>query len=281
MKIAHCQLQCTAGDFDANVTKMIAGIQRAENAGAQIVSFPECFLTGYQDKGEEARKHAFSLRSKEFKHVLEVTREFRPTLVVGFNELRGDDLYNTVMVSHAGRLQGTYSKCAAYMPFHKQGREFPVFERDNVKFGILICADGGYPDPARILALKGAQVIIAPHFNYIKGPGILDHFMSVRADHSARARENHIYFVRANNVCETPDPGISYEAIGYGDSYVMDPNGEILVRSRRGVEDLILAEIDVSLCEDKSWGGLGKNAWSLRAFGEQLLDTLNDAAPKK
>ena len=37
----------------------------------------------------------------------------------------------------------THVECSAYMPFHKQGREFPVFERSGVKFGVIICSDGG------------------------------------------------------------------------------------------------------------------------------------------
>jgi predicted amidohydrolase len=274
MKIAHCQLQCTPGEFDVNFAKVLAGLQRAQDAGAQIVSFPECFLTGYQETEDAVRKHAFAVDSQRMAYVLEKTRHFDPTLVVGFNELRGNDLYNTVMVSHAGKLQGTYSKCAAYMPFHKQGREFPVFTRGDLKFGILICADGGYPDPARILALKGAQAIIAPHYNYIGPNQVLGHFMAVRADHAARARENRVYFLRANNVSVGKDPTFSFEGVGYGDSYVIDPNGEILVRSRRHVEDFILADIDTSLCEDKAWGGKGKSAWSLEQFRQHLLDAL-------
>ena len=56
----------------------------------------------------------------------------------GYNEKRGADIYNTVVVAHRGHLLGTYSKCAAYQPFHKQGRSFPVWEHHGLKFGVLI-----------------------------------------------------------------------------------------------------------------------------------------------
>ena len=85
---------------------------------------------------------------------------------------------------------GTYSKCSAYMQFYKQGREFPVFERGGVKFGVIICADGGYIEPARILALKGARVIFAPHFNYIGIEGLIEPLPARPRDHIARAVEN-------------------------------------------------------------------------------------------
>ena len=105
------------------------------------------------------------------------------------------------------------------------GREFPVFERKGLKFGVVICADGGYIEPSRILALKGAQVIFSPHFNYIGKQGLLNHFQKVRSDHVARAVENHVYFVRGNNVVVGKDAGLSYDGVGYGDSYIVDPNG--------------------------------------------------------
>jgi predicted amidohydrolase len=105
----------------------------------------------------EIEELAETLLSTDDRHVFGQT-ELRRVVIVGFNELRGHDLYNTALVAHKGHLLGTYSKCFAYMPFHEQGRTFPVFEHKGVKFGVVFCADGGYVEPARILALKGARV---------------------------------------------------------------------------------------------------------------------------
>ena len=55
------------------------------------------------------------------------------TLIVGFNELRGKDLFNTAIVLHKGHSLGMYSKCMTLMKFHTPGREFPVFERGDVR----------------------------------------------------------------------------------------------------------------------------------------------------
>ena len=275
MKIAHCQFESWAGEFDHNLARVKEGLLRAHEEKVAIVSFPECFLTGYPDTEEMARAGGIALGSERIAKVLDLTASVDSTLVVGFNELRGNDLYNTVLVAHRGHLLGTYSKCAAYMKFHRQGREFPIFERDGVKFGILICADGGYIEPARILALKGARLIIAPHFNYIADKGLLQHFNKVRADHAARAIENSVYFVRANNVVLDPaKSGISRnEGIGYGDSYVIDPGGEILVKSRRHVEDFFTVEIDPQPPPDSAWG-LSKSAWSWREFAPYIEQAL-------
>ncbi|MBI1916823.1 MAG: carbon-nitrogen hydrolase family protein [Planctomycetes bacterium] len=140
MRIGHWQLETTCGDFEGNLAKVVKGLERAERERVEIVYFPECFLTGYPDTEELARKHAFAADSPQVLKVLDRTARFDATFIVGFNERRGKDL-----------------KCFAYMPFHKQGRDFPVFEHGGVKFGVVICADGGYVEPSRILALKGAQ----------------------------------------------------------------------------------------------------------------------------
>ncbi len=114
-------------------------------------------------------------------------------------------------------------------------------------------------------------MIFAPHFNYISAPGLIAHFMKVRADHIARAVENSVYFVRGNNVslggreeCIT-----GYDGIGYGDSYIVDPHGEIVVRSRRHVEDFIF--LDVFPEADRSWG-VGRSLWSAQEFGKMLIE---------
>jgi 5-aminopentanamidase len=276
MRIAHCQFDTWCGEFEHNLERMKEGLARAEAERAEIVSFPECFLTGYPDTEEVARRGAFSIDSPQVMKVLDLTSRFDPTLIVGFNELRGKDLYNTVLVAHRGHMSGVYSKCAAYQRFHKQGRTFPVFERKGVKFGVIICADGGYIEPARILALKGARIIFAPHFNVIPGEGAIAHFMKVRSDHTARAIENGVFFVRGNNVMLDPaKSGLSYKGVGYGDSYILDPGGEILVRSKRHAEDFIVADVDPKR-PDLSFG-LPKSAWSYREFKGFLDEAMKEA----
>jgi predicted amidohydrolase len=273
MRIGHCQYDTKTGAFDANLAKVAEGLARADRDRVEIVCFPECFLTGYPDTEAAARDGAFAADSPQMMQVLDCTSKFDATCIVGFNELRGNDLYNTAAVIHKGHLLGIYSKCAAYQRFHKQGRDFPVFERSGVKFGVVICADGGFIEPARILVLKGAKIIFSPHFNYIEKEGLIQHFQKVRGDHIARAVENQVYFVRGNNVCKGRDEGItSYDGVGYGDSYIVDPFGEIVVRSRRHREDFIFADVDLALTNDKAWHGQGRSRWSARQFAKFLAD---------
>ena len=275
MRIGHSQAACKPGDFEANLRKVVEGLERARRERVAILCFPECFLTGYEDNERRVRKNAFAIDSPRMRKVLARTRRFDTTFIVGFNELRGKDLYNTALVARRGKLLGTYSKCSAYMPFHKQGREFPVFERDGVNFGVVICSDGGYIEPTRILALQGARLIFAPHYNYIGSRHLIHHFQKVRADHVARAVENCVWFVRGNQVTIGRDKGLRGDGVGYGDSYIVDPHGEIVVRTQRHREDFIFADIDPKATDAN--GGEGRSRWSAREFGKFLIE----AAAKK
>ena len=279
MRIGHWQLDSELGDFAGNLAKVVHGLEQADKDRVDIVCFPECFLTGYPDDGDTARNVAFAKDSPQLMQLLGETANFEAMFIVGFNERRGDDLYNTAVVAHKGHALGFYSKCSAYMRFHKQGREFPVFEHKGLKFGVVICSDGGFIEPTRLLALQGAKVVFAPHFNYIGPAGLIAHFMHVRADHTARAVENMVYFVRGNNVSLGKEECITgYDGIGYGDSYIIDPQGEMLIRSRRHCEDFIFTDIDTSV-EDKNWG-VGKSLWSAREFGEKLMQIMRQRTAK-
>ena len=80
-----------------------------------------------------------------------------------------------------------------------------------------------------------------------------------------------VYLLRGNNVVVGKEEGLTKsEGVGYGDSYLVDPHGEIVVRSRRLVEDFIFADIDTTIV-DKSWS-LGRSLYSYRQLGKYLQE---------
>ena len=243
VRIGHFQCVVRQGDFEANLARLIEGLESAADAKLDIVSFPESLLTGYFPREEEARANAFAVNSPEMSRVLKATARFESLFLVGFNELRGEQLFNTVAVIERGKLLGRYSKAMPIHGYFTPGHDFPVFETRGVKFGVVICADGGYVEPTRILALKGAQLIFAPHFNFVSGP--VKHYQMVRNDHVARAVENGVYFVRGNNVVPGNTlAGSSYQGYGYGDSYVVNPNGQIVAAAGLYHEYLLIYNFD-------------------------------------
>src|SRR5262249_33669378 len=103
--------------------------------------------------------------------------------------------------------------------------------------------------------------------------GLINHFQEVRADHTARAVENRVYFLRGNNVVLGKEEGITrYEGVGYGDSYIVDPYGEMVVRSRRHKEDFIFADIDPTI-SDTAWK-VGRSRYLFRELGKHLHEAI-------
>lgn len=273
MRIGHYQCVCRAGDFEANLATVVKGLEMARERGIEILCFPETFLGGYFRSEERCRQNAWALDSPQTVALLEQTRVFDSTFMVGFNELREEALFNTVVAIERGQVMGTYSKAFPVMSYFTPGRETPVFEREGVKFGVVICADGGYPEPTRILAMKGARIIFAPHYNYIGQKTLIDHYVHVRSDHIARAVENGVFFVRGNNVEVGYQESLGYDGVGYGDSYILDPNGQIVASANLHAETMIWADIDL---DRRYYGGRNKAARSAAAFWEQLRDACDE-----
>ena len=267
MKIGHYQCICHQGNFEQNLKTVIRGLELARQENLDIVSFPESLLTGYFENEKDVRANCFEINSTQIKKMLEKTSDFEVLFMVGFNELRQGRLYNTVSVIEKGRILGNYSKAFPCYDHFTPGRHFPVFEKKGLKFGVVICADGGYMEPCRILALKGAGLIFAPHFNYISNP--VEHYQVVRNDHIARAVENGIYFLRGNNVVKGNTlKGQPYHGYGYGDSYLINPNGQIVAGA--GLYDQCLMTYNLDL-DRKYYSDRTRNLKS----ASDLIEALN------
>ena len=281
LRVGLYQCECEAGNLKANTAKVFKGLEWAEREKIDIMGFPETFLTGYFEDAQRARENSLSLDGPEIQDLLKRSAHYSSTWMVGLNERRGEKLYNTVIVVEKGKILGTYCKAFTIFPYFTPGREFPVFEKKGVKFGVIICADGGYIEPTRILGIKGARVIFAPHYNVMDKHSLLSHYIKVRNDHRARAVENGLFFMRCNNVSTKPDKGVTPEGVGYGDSYLIDPNGEILVQSRRHQECFIQYEFDPygydASKHGYEWPQI-RPRLSFEMFGEQLKQAIEERA---
>ncbi len=270
LRIGHYQCVCHPGEFERNLETVCEGLQMAAERGIELMSFPESLLGGYFASEEDCRQNAWPLYSPQTQELLAATQDYPVMFMVGFNELRGEDLYNTVVVVERGEVKGTYSKAFPVVGYFTPGRETPVFDKNGHKFGVIICADGAYPEPTRIMAMKGAKIIFAPHYNYIRPDTLIDHYVNVRNDHIARATENGVFFVRGNNVEVGYQESLGYEGVGYGDSYILDPNGQIVAAANLHAQTLIWADIDL----ERHYYGSNKAARSAKVFWQQLRDAV-------
>jgi len=245
MKIATFQGPVVFGDADANLATTESALAEAESRGAEILAMPETFLHGFFSPQKFTTEFAVDLQGPFFQSVLRRFKKFECTLLLGLNEIRGDDVLNTVVVIERGKLTGTYSKTYAYLNYETRGDQFPVFERRGIKFGIAICADTSYIEPARILAMKGAQIIFTPHFNFIGYEHVADHTAEVRNHHVAIAIDNGVYVARANVVVpeSVGTEPLGYAGVGVGDCVILDRRGRVLAEAGISRRTLLVADL--------------------------------------
>ncbi len=206
---------------EASMDRTCEALHWADERDAHVLCMPESYLQGYFNTREEAWEQSIDLEDPEFAEVCARVASFRATLLLGLNERRGEDLYNTVVVIERGRLVGRYSKNYLVYKHFKRGLDFPVFKCDGVTFGVIICKDSSFMEPARIEAMRGAQVIFSPHFNRMVPENVDSHVRRVRKHHVARAVENGCWVVRSNIIWHHDG-----EKVGVGDSFILNEFGE-------------------------------------------------------
>jgi len=165
----------------------------------------------------------------------------RVATILGFTEIdRGGRLYNSAAVFHQGSVVGIYRKLypAINQSVYEAGDKMPVFTVGGLTFGIIICNDSNYYEPARIMAAQGAAALFVPTNNGLPltkaGPELVT---QARNADIARAIENSVSVIRADVA------GRTESLVSYGSSGIVDPNGMVLQSARQLGADLIVAEI--------------------------------------
>ncbi|MFZ0305577.1 MAG: carbon-nitrogen hydrolase family protein [Terracidiphilus sp.] len=160
-------------------------------------------------------------------------RQYHMYIIDGMLELDGKKIYDTaVLIDRNGQVAGKYRK--THLPLAEvedgetPGSEYPVFDTDFGRIGMLICWDYFFPEPARILRLKGAEIVFLP----IAGdPGARHWDVTSRA----RALDNGVYLVAATSE-------------GH-DSRIIDPDGEVMATTNDGI---VAADLDLNK-ETRQW----------------------------
>lgn len=222
-------------DRNANVAEVLAGIDRAAKMGARFVSLPETWSHLGSPKGDLA---AAELIPGPLTDVLaDKARQHSIYLHAGSILEKVDEhgkLYNTTIVfDPVGEIVARYRKMhlfdvdiageKAYRESDtiEPGEEIVTFDLDGVRVGLAICYDVRFPELFRILALRGAEIVMLPAaFTLMTGK---DHWETLIR---ARAIENTVFMVAAAQVGSHP-PG----RMCYGRSMVVDPWGVVLAQA--------------------------------------------------
>jgi predicted amidohydrolase len=209
------------GSAEESVRRFIETVDATAPAKSDVILLPEGITV--VGSGKTYAEVAEPVPGPTTARLGEVARRHSSYLAAGIYERDGAVIYNTaVLLDRAGRLVGKYRK--VYLPREEveggltPGNEYPVFRTDFATVGMMICYDVFYADPARALALKGAELILMPIWG---GDETLA---------KARAIENKVFLV----------------ASGYDHpTYIMDPDGERLSQARHRGEAAI-ATIDLN-----------------------------------
>jgi len=166
-----------------------------------------------------------------FTNVLsEKAKALHSYIVTTMHELDGEVVYNTaVLIDREGKIAGKYRKVHLALAESEggitPGNEFPVFQTDFGKVGILTCWDNWFLEPARILRLKGAEILLFP----LAGDGTPNHYEpTVRT----RAMDNGMYLISCPTLNGVP-------------SLIINPNGDILGKAE-GEFSYAVADLDLN-----------------------------------
>jgi predicted amidohydrolase len=202
----------------------------AEHPGADLVVFPELFLSGYTLS--EFDELAVHLDGPELKQVADTARESSTALIFGAPERVSGGVANSAFcIDGEGTIAAVYRKVQLYGGEESDafvvGDELLVVELCGLKMGIMICFDVEFPEVARSLAQAGAELLVTISANM--EPFGNDHAVFV----SARALENGLPHVYVNQV------GPVEKLTFVGGSTVVSPDGEIYAQASSSEEEIL------------------------------------------
>jgi len=235
---AGVQINPILMDKEGNLSLIIQQLQLAASEQARLVVFPECALTGYCFESlEEAIPYAETIPGPSTNRLIEACQKLNVHLVLGMLEKDDEQCYNAAVLLGPQGLIGKYRKI--HLPFLGVDRfvnpgnlGFQVHETPLGRIGLNICYDGRFPESARILALRGADIVLLPT-NWPKGAEEFAEFLV-----NARGIENHLFSIAVNRVGK--ERGFQF----IGRSRVASPEGKTLVSASENQEEIIYAEID-------------------------------------
>ena len=235
MKLALYQGPGCLNDIQAGFTHLRAQAAKAKAQGAEILLLPEMYLSGYNIGPEAALKHA--IPQAGLAPAREVAKSLHIALVFGYPELVDGKVANAaVLIGPDGEILLNYRKTHLFGDldrgmFTQVGTEFPVAELNGARIGLLICYDIEFPEPARRLALAGADIILVPTAQMEPYEQVARHVIPTRA------YENQVYLAYANH--SGAENGLGY----IGLSSICGPDGAVLAMAGAD-ETMFFADTD-------------------------------------
>jgi len=238
--VSAAQFAVIPNKIKENTEKSCYFIEKAYKEGKPfLIALPETITTGFNPNLPVAEFYELveDINGKSVKTICDLAKKLKINIVFPtyLKTKKKYEIYNSaVIINSFGKIVGVYSKTHPFpteRAWAKPGNKLEVFDLGAVKIGITICYEGDFPELSRILALKGAELIVRP-------AALLRSFEIWELTNRARAYDNHCYFLAANAV--GADAGGSYY---FGHSMIINPIAQKLAQAR-GTEEIIYAELD-------------------------------------
>jgi N-carbamoylputrescine amidase len=255
--LAAAQFACT-WDRPGNIAKAKAMVREAAAKGANIVLLPELFETPYFCQDQSPKHYALAQPFEGNTLIAEfavLAKQLSVVLPLSFFEQARNAYFNALaMIDADGSVLGRYRK--SHIPdgpgyqekfyFHPGDTGFRVWPARFGHLGAAICWDQWFPEAARVMALKGADVLFYPTAIGSEPPPAppvdsRDHWRRVMQGHAAA---NYLPLVAANRI--GVEKGEAGEIRFYGSSFIAGPTGEIVAEMGREEEGVILARFDLA-----------------------------------
>jgi|YNPMSStandDraft_2_1061718.scaffolds.fasta_scaffold00623_13 predicted amidohydrolase len=254
MRIYLAQIRPYFSNLRKNFDKSIKILNKIENG---IIIFPELFLTGYNfNSKEEILSCALPKENEYFEKYKEFSLKKDIAICGGYAEIEGEKIYNSAFFIANGKLIENYRKTHLFnrekLFFEKGNTGFNVFNYKGVNIGIMICFDWYFPEAARTLALKKAQVILHP------SNLVLPYCQKAIF---TRALENKVFIATVNRVGIEKNKKNGIKLHFKGNSVLVSPDGKYLLKLSKFFEKIKSYNID----PDES---LNKNITKLNNFLE-------------
>ena len=250
MRLALAQ-RAASPDKEKNLEGALEAMRSAREAGADLVVFAELAIERFFPQFEglaSARESAEPIPGPTSDRIGNLAREL--SLVTVFNmyevDAEGRRFDSSPVFNADGSLLGVTRMVhiAEFPGFHEQGyyhpgdRGAPVYETSAGRVGVAICYDRHYPEYMRALAIAGAEVVVIPQ------AGAIDEWPDglFEAEVRTAAFQNGYFVGLCNRV--GPEEKLTFA----GESFVVDPEGQLMARGKKLEDDLVIADLDLSKC---------------------------------
>ncbi|PMK04246.1 acyltransferase [Vibrio sp. 10N.261.55.A7] len=286
IRVASVQFNHRSNDKDHNFSIIERYVQQAKHEKVELILFPEMCLTGYMHLTKLTKADIQKIseqvpEGESTQRLIKLAKLNQMSIGAGLVE-EGDDghLYNTFVLAMPNGEIAKHRKLHTFISQHmSSGNDYTVFDTPHgCRIGILTCWDNNPVENARMTALKGADILLAPHQTGgcdSRSPNAMglidpqlwhnrhDDLETIRAEMQgkkgrgwlmrwlpSRAHDNGMFVVFANGV------GVDEEEVRTGNAMILSPYGEIIAETDSVDNDMVVATLnakELDMCTGRRW----------------------------